>query len=116
MNHTATVMPGLQTWGFNKSDKDERIKALETSIDAINEKLSLLMRADESNASALKAADITLTMRIKHVNDRTIAELQGVANDLAKLRAWKENLLSRHPELRTTTEPPSTTRRPRRRG
>ena len=112
MNHTATVMSGLQTWGFNKSDKDERIKALETSVDTINEKLRVLMSADEMNVEVLKENNLAIGKHIREANNKTLAQLQGVANDLARLRAWKEDLLARHPELRTTTEPASTTRAP----
>ncbi len=78
-------MPSLQTWGFNKSDKSERIDALQKDIDRINKKLTLLFKADESNAEALRSTDFALTLRIKHVNNETLAEVHGVANDLARI-------------------------------
>jgi hypothetical protein len=106
MNPTA-VVPNLQAFGFgDKHNKLGRIESLE-------EKVDLLLKASEYTSNALDSTDVALTLQIENAKTLIMAELKGVAQDLAMIRAWKERLMMDHPELRSTTEPATTTRRSR---
>jgi hypothetical protein len=135
MNPTA-VVPNLQAFGFgDKHDKLGRIVALEEKvgllmraseresedidnklarIELLEERVHILIKHCDYEAKGVEAMDTTLTTRIEQTKTLIMAELKGVAQDLAKIRAWKERLMMDHPELKSTTEPASTTRRMRR--
>ena len=138
MNPTA-VVPNLQAFGFGgKHDKLRRIVALEEKAELLTEKVGLLMRASERGSEDIdnklarielleervsilikfcdkesrdvQAMDQNLTGQIEHAKEFMMAEIKGVALDLAKIRAWKERLMLDHPELKSTTEPSTTFR------
>lgn len=108
-NVAGSVLP---SWG-KKEHKLERIIQLEAQVKTLEDRVSLLFQASERDAQALNNTGEVLNLKIMNTNKQTLAEIRGVAQDLAKIRAWKERFLAAHPEFQDTMEPPSTTRRAR---
>lgn len=79
----------------HKHHKLERIEALE-------ERVALLLTASEAQDDALRNADVALTVQTENVKKLLMMEIKGVAQDLAMMKAWKDQLLVDHPELRTS--------------
>jgi hypothetical protein len=103
------------------ADKLGRIVTLEENVGILTEearklrvRTNILFDNSDMFINDMSDMDNALTVQIDHAKKEIMAEIKGVAQDLAKIRAWKESLMTDHPELRSTMEPASTTRRMRR--
>ena len=83
-------------------------------IELLEERVSILIKFCDKESRDVEAMDQNLTGQIEHAKEFMMAEIKGVALDLAKIRAWKERLMLDHPELKSTTEPSMTFRKMRR--
>lgn len=108
----------------HKHHKLERIEALE-------ERVALLLTASEVQEDALTAADIALTVQTENVKKLLMMEIKELETSLSALAhqvkyvtSWTDQFQSKFPQFRLEPmdpyppriiEPASTTRKPRRR-